>query len=142
MTMSRPAISSAVPAARQASGPASFFSPTARATRAGRSRSLRVAEKVRASAPGLAVETAFLEFMPPDLATAAGRLVEQGVTTIRVVPLFFGRGGHLRAEVPRLVAEIAAALPGTTIDLGPAAGDDERVIDALTAFCLSEAAIR
>jgi sirohydrochlorin cobaltochelatase len=86
------------------------------------------------------VESAFLEFMAPDLATATRRLVDRGITTIRVIPLFFGRGGHLRAEVPRLIAEIAAALPGVTIDLAPAAGDDERVIDALAAFCLSETA--
>jgi len=102
----------------------------------------RVADRVRSSAPGLPVETAFLEFMAPDLATAAGRLVAKGVTRIRIVPLFFGRGGHLREEVPRLVAEIAAASPGIAIDLAPAAGDDERVIEALAAFCLSEAGVQ
>jgi sirohydrochlorin cobaltochelatase len=141
MTMSRPAITNASPAAGNARSGVILFAHGARDARWAEPFA-RVAEKLRASAPGLPVETAFLEFMPPDLATAANRLVERGVTTIRVIPLFFGRGGHLRAEVPRLIAEIGAALPGVTIDLGPAAGDDERVIDALAAFCLSEALVR
>lgn len=99
----------------------------------------RVAEKVRADAPGLWVEIAFLEFMTPDLATSVGRLSEKGVTNIRVIPLFFGQGGHLRSEVPRLIEGIAATLPGVRIDLAPAAGDDEKVIQALAAYCLSAA---
>jgi sirohydrochlorin cobaltochelatase len=77
--------------------------------------------------------------MAPDLATAVGRLVSRGVTRVRVIPLFLGTGGHLRAEVPRLVAEIAASRPGIAIDLAPAAGDDAKVIDALAAYCLAEA---
>ena len=141
MTSSRPAIRNA---AQSTGGPGAgviLFAHGARDARWAEPFT-RVAEKVRKGAPDMAVETAFLEFMPPDLATAANRLVEGGVTRIRVIPLFFGRGGHLRAEVPRLIAEIAAALPGITIDLGPAAGDDEMVIDALAAFCLAEARVR
>ena len=56
-----------------------------------------------------------------------------------MVPLFFGRGGHLRVEVPRLVAEVAAALPGVAIELALPAGDDDAVIDALAAFCVRAA---
>jgi sirohydrochlorin cobaltochelatase len=56
-----------------------------------------------------------------------------------VVPLFFGRGGHLRVEVPRLVAAAAAALPGVAIDLALPAGDDDAVIDALASFCVRAA---
>lgn len=139
--MSRPAISNVVEPGGGAGAGVILFAHGARDARWAEPFA-RVAEKVRTGAPGIAVETAFLEFMPPDLASAANRLVERGVTRIRVIPLFFGRGGHLRAEVPRLIAEIAAALPGVTIDLGPAAGDDEFVIDALAAFCLSEARVR
>ena len=55
------------------------------------------------------------------------------------MPLFFGRGGHLRVEVPRLVGEAEAALPGVKIELGIAAGDDAGVIEALAAFCVRAA---
>jgi hypothetical protein len=42
-------------------------------------------------------------------------------------------------EVPRLVAEVVAALPGVTIDLALPAGDDDAVIDALASFCVRAA---
>ncbi len=96
----------------------------------------RVADRVRSAAPDLAVALAYLEHLEPDLATAARGLAEGGARSIRVVPLFLGRGGHLRVEVPRLVAAAAAALPGVTIELALPAGDDDAVIDALASFCL------
>ncbi len=102
----------------------------------------KVTEGVRAGAPDLPVEIAFLEFMDPNLATAVARLARRGVTRIRVIPLFLGTGGHLRAEVPRLVAGIAASHPGIAIGLAPAAGDDAKVIEALAAYCLAAAAAR
>ena len=98
----------------------------------------RVEAAVRAAAPGLAVELAFLEFMAPDLATAIQSRANAGATRIRIVPLFFGQGGHLRNDVPAMVADIAAALPGVSVTLGRAAGDDDGVIAALAAFCVSE----
>ena len=97
---------------------------------------IRVAERVRAAAPDLAVELAYLEHLEPGLEGAARRLVERGERAIRVVPLFLGRGGHLRVEVPRLVAAAAAAFPGVAIELALPAGDDDAVVDALAAFCL------
>ena len=100
---------------------------------------LRVAERVRAAAPDLALEVAYLEHLEPNLAEAARRLAHHGAKAIRVVPLFIGRGGHLRVEVPRLVAEVVAALPGVAIDLALPAGDDDAVIDALASFCIRAA---
>lgn len=66
---------------------------------------------MRAAAPALPVEVAYPEFLTPATRDVAGRLAAQGVTAIRIVPLFFGRGGHLREAMPKLVAETAAALP-------------------------------
>ena len=100
---------------------------------------LRIAERVRAAAPDVAVELAYLEYLEPDLEAAARRHAHRGAREIRVVPLFLGRGGHLRVEVPRLVAAAAAALPDVKIELLRPAGDDDVVIDALAAFCLRAA---
>lgn len=102
---------------------------------------LRVAERVRATAPGLPVELAYLEFLLPGMRGAAERLVAQGATTIRIVPLFFGRGGHLREAVPKLVADTAAAMPTVSFELAGAAGEDSAVVDAIAAFCYREAGI-
>ncbi len=73
---------------------------------------------------------------PPDLRAAAEALAAEGATAIRVVPLFFGRGGHLRESVPRLIAATAQAIPGTTFELAEPAGEDEAVIDAIASYCL------
>jgi sirohydrochlorin cobaltochelatase len=100
---------------------------------------LRVAERVRAAAPDVPFEVAYLEHLEPNLAAAARHLAQGGAKSIRVVPLFIGRGGHLRVEVPRLVAEVVAALPGIAIDLALPAGDDDAVIEALAAFCVRAA---
>jgi len=99
----------------------------------------RVATAVRAAAPDLPVELAFLELMTPDLESAVQRLAAAGATSIRIVPLFFGQGGHLRKDVPAIVAGIAESLPDVSIELSPAAGDDDAVIAALAAFCVAEA---
>jgi sirohydrochlorin cobaltochelatase len=100
---------------------------------------LRVVDRVRAAAPDLAVELAYLEHLAPSLDVAARKLAEGGARTIRVVPLFLGRGGHLRVEVPRLVAATATGLPGVAIELALPAGDDDTVIEALAAFCVRAA---
>lgn len=99
----------------------------------------RVASLVRQTAPDVAVELAFLELMAPDLESAVHRLAAGGASSIRVVPLFFGQGGHLRKDVPAIVAAIAQSLPGVSIELSPAAGDDEGVIAALATYCVAEA---
>jgi sirohydrochlorin cobaltochelatase len=99
----------------------------------------RIAAAVRAAAPDLAVELAFLESMTPDLDSAVQRLASSGARSIRIVPLFLGQGGHLRKDVPSMIAEIGASLPGVSLELSLAAGDDGDVVSALTAFCLREA---
>jgi sirohydrochlorin cobaltochelatase len=97
---------------------------------------LRIAEQVRAAAPGTPVELAYLDFMTPDLRGAIHRLVACGVERIRVVPLFFGPGGHLRTDVPNLIAEETAAHPRLVIELAPAAGEDPGVVAAIAAYCV------
>ncbi len=99
----------------------------------------RVADRVRAAAPDLAVELAYLDYLPPSLEEAVQRLADRGARSVRVVPLFFGRGGHLREDVPRKVAAIAAELPRVAIEITLPAGDDDAVQDALASFCLRAA---
>jgi len=100
---------------------------------------LRIASKARAAAPTLIVEVAYLEHLEPNLEQAARRLAKLGAKAIRVVPLFLGRGGHLRVEVPKLVAAAQAALPGVAIEVARPAGEDDTVIDALAAYCVRAA---
>jgi len=100
----------------------------------------RLRARVQARRPDLAVALAYLEHMAPDLADAVRALADQGVTRVRVVPLFFGRGGHLREDFPQHVARARAAAPGVSIDVAPAAGEDPAVIEALADFALADMA--
>ena len=96
---------------------------------------LRLREMVAARARGPVV-VAFLEHGAPDLSAAAVALGAEGVTDVRVVPLFFGRGGHLREDLPRQLAAAKAAAPGVAFDVMEAAGENEGVLEALARFAL------
>lgn len=97
----------------------------------------RLARKVEAARPSVAVSLAFLELMAPDLAAAADALVARGCTSLRVVPVFLGQGGHVREDLPRLVDAVRARHPGCAIDLRGAVGEDDAVLDAIVASALS-----
>lgn len=84
------------------------------------------------------VELAYLERMAPDLATAAHNLAGRGCTRAVVVPLFLGQGGHVREDLPRLVAEAMAKSPSITLTLTQPVGEDARVLDAIAAVCIAE----
>ena len=97
---------------------------------------LRLRERVAARAPERIVEIAFLDHMPPDLVTAVRQLSAQGVGRIRIVPMFFGRGGHLRDDFPKQLDAARAAAPGVAFEITEAAGESDAVLEALAAFAL------
>jgi sirohydrochlorin cobaltochelatase len=97
----------------------------------------RLRDKVAARAPRSRVVVAFLEHLEPSLAQATAAMAAEGVTRIRVVPLFFGRGGHLREDFPRQLAAARAAAPAIEFDVTEAAGENEAVMDALAAFAVA-----
>lgn len=72
------------------------------------------------------VRVAFLELAEPDLRTAIRELAGTGVERIRVVPLLFAPGVHVRHDVPAAVAATAQELPGTLVELAPPLVDPVR----------------
>jgi len=78
--------------------------------------------------PECAVRLAYLEHMTPSLPDALAQLQAGGVRSVRVVPLFFGLGGHLKEDLPRLVAE---APRGLDVRITPPIGEQDVVIDAI-----------
>lgn len=96
-----------------------------------------VAALVRAQRPGMPVQLAFLEFMSPALPEAGAQLAAQGCTEVAVVPLFLGAGGHVRKDLPALLAGLAASYPQVTWSLQPAIGEIESVVQSM-----AEAALR
>ena len=96
-----------------------------------------IARRIRARAPQLPLELCFLEFMQPGIAEGGHRLASAGCTWIDVVPLFLGAGGHVRKDLPDLLAELRAAHPSTHWELRPAIGEVDSVIEAMALATLA-----
>jgi sirohydrochlorin cobaltochelatase len=93
-----------------------------------------IVERIRTSRPDLRVTLAFLEHLEPDLPGALRGLAAEGVLEVRVVPLFFGRGGHLREDFPAVLEVARSAAPGLRIEVSVAAGEAASVQQALADF--------
>ncbi len=100
----------------------------------------RVCAAVRAQAPALRVELAFLEFMAPELAPCAEALLAEGFTRIVVLPMFIARGGHLKNDVPLLLDDLRARYPQARFELASAVGEAEPIVQAMAAHVLALAA--
>ena len=96
-----------------------------------------VAHRIRARAPELTVELAFLEFMAPDLLAAGDRLAAQRCVRVDVVPLFLGAGGHVRKDLPALLQTLGLRHTDVQWRLCPAIGEADGVIAAMAAAALA-----
>lgn len=81
--------------------------------------------------PGVQVELAFLELMAPSLPDTVDCMALSGVKSIQVVPIFFGRGGHLKNDFPLIMAEMKAKHPQLTIEASSAVGQWDAVWQAI-----------
>ena len=68
----------------------------------------------------------------PTLLEAGAQLAAQGCTQVTVVPLFLGAGGHVRKDLPRLMAEMAEQHPQVQWRLSAAVGETDILIQALS----------
>jgi sirohydrochlorin cobaltochelatase len=100
----------------------------------------RLRARVARAAPEAHVILAYLEFMSPDLAAAAGTLCAAGCRKVTLVPVFLGQGGHVRNDLPQLLQGAAARHPECEFRLAGAAGEDDAVLDAIATFCLRQLA--
>ena len=79
------------------------------------------------------VVLAYLELMQPSLDQAIAVLVKKGATSIRVVPVFLGPGGHVREDLPKLLAAARERHPGIAFSLDAPIGEQPAVIEAIAA---------
>jgi sirohydrochlorin cobaltochelatase len=97
-----------------------------------------IATSIRAASPGLRVELAFLEFMTPALADAVATMTAEGCDRITLVPLFLAQGGHLKKDLPILLADIRARHPKVEIRVTPAIGDAPELVSAIAGWALGQ----
>jgi sirohydrochlorin cobaltochelatase len=88
----------------------------------------RIAASLAEKLPAVAVGLAFLE-NGPSLDETVVALVAKGAGSIRIIPAFLGPGGHVKEDLPRLVAAIAQ--PGVKLLLEKPIGEQPQVIEAI-----------
>ena len=76
--------------------------------------------------------------MQPDLASAVAGLAGEGIGYITVIPLFLAQGGHLKQDLPRLLADIRSRHPALRIDVTSAIGDSEDLTDAIADWAFAQ----
>lgn len=74
---------------------------------------------------------AFLELMQPSLPACAASLHGEGIRSLRIVPVFLGMGGHLKEDLPRLVASVRGDFPDLQMTVEPPIGEQPQVIAAI-----------
>ena len=84
--------------------------------------------------PATPLALAFLELMQPSLENAIANLVQGGATHIRIIPVFFGQGGHLRNDFPALLSECQEQFPKVQISASPAVGEDPAILQAIIEY--------
>jgi sirohydrochlorin cobaltochelatase len=96
-----------------------------------------IATCIAQQAPHAQVGCAYLELCEPDLATVAKRMVHQGATHIRVLPIFFGMGKHAREDLPELVKQLQTEYPPINWELLPPAGEFPELTQLLANIALN-----
>jgi sirohydrochlorin cobaltochelatase len=76
------------------------------------------------------VVLAYLELMQPTLGEAIDSIAGSA-TSVRVVPVFFGPGGHVKEDLPRMVNEAKARHSSMQITIDPPIGNQPAVIKAI-----------
>ena len=90
-----------------------------------------IKRQLQAARPQTQVELAFQDFMSPTLEEAAARVAAQGAQRAVLVPLFMAQGGHLKQDLPRMVAKIREQHPQLELQLMPAIGDSPEILQAI-----------
>lgn len=95
-----------------------------------------VARRLQKQNPDQVIAIAFLEFMTPTLPDAVAAIVDRmpdHPVEIDILPFFIAQGGHLRQEVPVMLAQIERQHQNLQLRLLPALGELPAVQDAMAA---------
>ena len=90
----------------------------------------RLAADLSSMLPDTAIALAYLEH-GASLQQAISELTRKGALSVRVVPVFLGQGGHVKQDLPALVAAAQREFRNAQIHLEPAIGEQPPVIEAI-----------
>ena len=95
-----------------------------------------IKQQLQAARPQLQVELAFQDFMSPTLEQAVAQAAARGAKRAVLVPLFMAQGGHLKQDLPRLVAKLREQHPQLEFQVMSAIGDAPEVLQAISDWVL------
>ncbi len=95
----------------------------------------RIRDTVVKLQPDLPVALAYLERMKPSFAEGVAHLAAAGATEITVAPLFLAPGGHVKSDLPALMAE-ASTRHGIAIRAASSLGESPTMIAAMAGWAL------
>jgi sirohydrochlorin cobaltochelatase len=72
--------------------------------------------------------------MEPSLEQAAAVLAREGVKRVTIVPMFLAQGGHLKEDLPKMVADIRTLQPKMELRITSALGEDAEMLEAMAAW--------
>jgi sirohydrochlorin cobaltochelatase len=96
----------------------------------------RIRDAIKARDPRALVEPGFLELMRPTFDEGVACLVEQGATSIIVVPIFMAAGSHVKKDLPRLAGDAMDRHEGLLIELAAPVGEADSVLAAMAEYAL------
>ncbi len=89
-----------------------------------RQEAVEFIEKVKPGIPVPIQEVCFLELAEPSIEKGFKTCVEQGATTIAVIPLLLLTAAHAKHDIPEEISHISAAFPNVHITYGKPIGVD------------------
>ena len=95
-----------------------------------------VAARVHTLDAGVAVRCAYLELTEPTLAATVDALVNEGVESITIVPMFLGVGKHAREDLPALLESLRVKHPTVEFHLQAPVGEQPALIELLAKIAL------
>jgi len=98
----------------------------------------RLKELWDAAHPEIPCELAFLEMMTPSLNEAIQHLVDQNIHHIKIIPVFFGQGGHLRKDFPVLLEDARLKFPKTELSTSCAVGESDLILQSILGFTFEQ----
>lgn len=101
----------------------------------------RVREAILAAQPAVRVELAFLEFMSPGLGESVDALAAEAYERVIILPMFIAQGGHLKRELPEMVAALRQKHSSLELVLMGAVGEQEPVVQAMARAALALAGL-
>lgn len=82
-------------------------------------------------------EVSFLELTEPLIEEGFQRCVKKGATKITVVPLFLLAAGHIKQDIPEVLASLQARYPHIQVEVSDPFGVQSRILDVVAEFVRS-----